>query len=420
MATDLTPLPEGLETEIAEVLRHFYDYPYLQRHPLRAHLPHLLGGGSAVAVQRLRTLLLQTLETLKPSTDLPCESQAYRPYQVVYSRYVLGNTLEEVEAELGLSSRQIQREQQRAFTEIANRVWAAEAAKTEGGRSSSEGSPLAREAERAASRAEAFDVAVELLIAESTIRALATSRGLCITVDIEDSPVLALADSPVFRQLLISVLSYLIRVDGASTIYATVRPQGNQVVCTLGAQGRVLSLSRGCIPPSVMNTFETLARAAGAEIRPTRPMKPIQKAKACMDIEVQLPAAASESTVAVIEDNKDLVTLYTRYMGCHGFRVVDVGDPSLALESLEACLPRAVVLDVMLSTVDGWQVLQSIRTHPDLRHIPVIVCSVLDEAELAASLGADAYLKKPVMPAQLLECVARLLTMRRRSVAGSP
>ena len=54
-----------------------------------------------------------------------------------------------------------------------------------------------------------------------------------------------------------------------------------------------------------------------------------------------------------------------------------------------------IILDVMLPGRDGWQILQSCKNHPDTADTPVLICSVLAMEELARSLGADGYLKKP-------------------------
>ncbi len=54
-----------------------------------------------------------------------------------------------------------------------------------------------------------------------------------------------------------------------------------------------------------------------------------------------------------------------------------------------------IILDIMLPEKDGWQILQSYKSHPLTEHIPVLICSVLEMKDLAMSLGADGYLKKP-------------------------
>ena len=70
---------------------------------------------------------------------------------------------------------------------------------------------------------------------------------------------------------------------------------------------------------------------------------------------------------------------------------------------------RLVVLDVMMRDTDGWTVLQRLKAEPRTQDIPVLVCSVIDEPELARTLGAAGLLKKPVSREQLLDAVAAVI-----------
>ena len=102
------------------------------------------------------------------------------------------------------------------------------------------------------------------------------------------------------------------------------------------------------------------------------------------------------------------VALFTRYMMSEGFRCIAATDSAEAYDRIVEYRPDAIVLDVMMRKMDGWELLQRIKTDPSHRDIPVVICSVLDEQELATSLGADAYLRKPVRPAELIECLLKL------------
>ena len=57
---------------------------------------------------------------------------------------------------------------------------------------------------------------------------------------------------------------------------------------------------------------------------------------------------------------------------------------------------------------DGWDVLQVLLNQPETRHIPILVCSVLRQKELALSMGATAFLEKPVTEQVLLAALAAL------------
>jgi CheY-like chemotaxis protein len=69
--------------------------------------------------------------------------------------------------------------------------------------------------------------------------------------------------------------------------------------------------------------------------------------------------------------------------------------------------PSWIVLDIMLPHTDGWKMLQTLKSHPRTQAIPVLVCSVLDNPDLALSLGADVYLHKPPDRISFLEALGR-------------
>jgi CheY-like chemotaxis protein len=67
--------------------------------------------------------------------------------------------------------------------------------------------------------------------------------------------------------------------------------------------------------------------------------------------------------------------------------------------------PAAVLLDIRLPGIDGWAVLQALKSEPGTRDIPVIVVSIIDERARGAALGAAAYLVKPVSRDALLSAL---------------
>ena len=69
--------------------------------------------------------------------------------------------------------------------------------------------------------------------------------------------------------------------------------------------------------------------------------------------------------------------------------------------------PVAVVLDIRLPRMDGWDVIAALRADPETAAVPVVVVSMLDERAKGLSLGATEYLVKPVSREQLLAALAR-------------
>jgi len=116
----------------------------------------------------------------------------------------------------------------------------------------------------------------------------------------------------------------------------------------------------------------------------------------------------------VVEDNPQVVQLFQRYLSGSPFQMVTAPNGSVAFDLATAEQPAAITLDLLLPQRDGWEFLQVVKVHPDTRQIPVIVCSVLRERELALALGAADFLAKPVTQYALLS------SLRRHSLRPPP
>jgi CheY-like chemotaxis protein len=128
-----------------------------------------------------------------------------------------------------------------------------------------------------------------------------------------------------------------------------------------------------------------------------------------VEVTVGLPRA-SQPRVLVIDDNAAIHQLFERYLTPSHYEVLHARNGQEALQLARERDLDAITLDVMMPNVDGWQVLRGLSADPATARVPVIVCSVLKEPDLAFSLGARAYLKKPVDRLELQAALARLLS----------
>lgn len=116
--------------------------------------------------------------------------------------------------------------------------------------------------------------------------------------------------------------------------------------------------------------------------------------------------------VLVADDEPALRRLVAFGLGLEGYEVVTAQDGLEAVEKARAERPDLVVLDVMMPKLDGFDVLQELKTNPDTEHIPVIMLTALsDDGSLIRSWeqDVDCYLTKPFDPEELLSVVNRLL-----------
>lgn len=122
---------------------------------------------------------------------------------------------------------------------------------------------------------------------------------------------------------------------------------------------------------------------------------------------VEATPPGEENAILVIDDDPTARELLTRTLTREGFSVITASDGEKGLERAEQCRPAAIILDVMMPGMDGWTVLTSLKSNPELAHIPVIMETMLDEQHKGFSLGASDYLIKPINSKRLLEMVGK-------------
>jgi signal transduction histidine kinase/CheY-like chemotaxis protein len=117
--------------------------------------------------------------------------------------------------------------------------------------------------------------------------------------------------------------------------------------------------------------------------------------------------ATTRPQVLVIEDDPGAVRLLRAILETDGYDMRVAQDGESGIDSARATRPRAIILDVLLSGIDGWEVLRRLKSDEDLRDVPVIIVTIVDERDLGLALGAVDYLVKPVDRAALRASLAR-------------
>jgi signal transduction histidine kinase/CheY-like chemotaxis protein len=122
--------------------------------------------------------------------------------------------------------------------------------------------------------------------------------------------------------------------------------------------------------------------------------------------------ARDMETVLIVEDDPHSAELLVLYLEGAGYRTAVARDGADGLELARRLRPRAIVLDILLPRVDGWDLLTRLKGDPLTAASPVVVVSMLDERGKGFALGAAEYLVKPVGREAMLEALARTEELR--------
>jgi CheY-like chemotaxis protein len=381
---------EEFARHVREALDHLYDSVYLQNSPLI----RLLSVPSGRA-QDLRRRLIDAIETLQPPPDSPSLVAAER-YRILYHRFIEGLSAQEVANELALSKSQFYREQKEALDAVVALLW-------EQG-SSSQPSPveadddlphsIAAETRRMSEQAHPTRISLGDLLAEAATALEPLARACLATFEthLPVDPPLIFADRVMTRQVLINALAAMLEASAGACVSATASAHAGQAMIEIvssGAQALDLASTRLAVSRRLVElqggTLTVLD--APARLRFTWPM-------------------ARAARVLVIDDNPDLIDLFQRYLAGAPFAIIGATSGVQGLQLARNDPPDLIILDVMMPSQDGWEILQALHDAPETRAIPVLVCSVLNDASLARAMGAAGLIPKPVTQQALLAQLA--------------
>ena len=399
---------ESFVEQIRDVLAHIYDYPYLQTHPLIEQFepPNQLSPQGRMRF--LRTTVLEAIEEMNPGSDVPFRSLRARAYNVLNLHYVEGLMVQEAARELAISERQVYRDLRRAERDLATLLWPRRRVAEEPEEDQTRTEAVLAEAERLRGAREELEVRSLLEGVLQAVARLAEDRGVRISLTAPTTPLTIRTNRMISRQALVSVLSHTIRHakrEKEVTLSVEGKRRGAQfMVSYLGSADASEDWEGSLTVPRQLvelqgGEWEVSADSEGRRL-----------------ISFTL-GTDSQATLLVIDDNEGLIELFRRYLTGESYRLIGARNGVEGLRLAEKNSPDVIVLDVMMPQQDGWEVLQLLRNRRRTRDIPVLVCSVIDDPELAFSLGAAEFLAKPVKREELLRALERC--RRRRTGARS-
>jgi CheY-like chemotaxis protein len=120
-------------------------------------------------------------------------------------------------------------------------------------------------------------------------------------------------------------------------------------------------------------------------------------------VDLELPEGAA--TVLVIDDDIAVREYVDHYLSNEGFNIALASGGQEGLEKARELKPDVITLDILMPDIDGWSVLSALKSDPELRDIPVVVMSMVEDRSTGVKLGAAEYLSKPVDPKRLTSII---------------
>jgi twitching motility two-component system response regulator PilH len=113
-------------------------------------------------------------------------------------------------------------------------------------------------------------------------------------------------------------------------------------------------------------------------------------------------------TILVVEYPLNELKLIRHYLTEHGYNIIKATNAKEALEIVLEEKPDAIVTDVVMPGMSGFELCRFLKSHPTHHKVPIVICSTKNQAIhhlWARKQGADAYITKPYTPEELLSVI---------------
>ena len=118
------------------------------------------------------------------------------------------------------------------------------------------------------------------------------------------------------------------------------------------------------------------------------------------------------SLILIVEDDEDSREVYQDILSENGFDVETATSGAEGLRLARAGLPNAILMDISLPDMDGWNATTQLKADPETMNIPVIIVTAYafpEDRARANRVGCDGFLTKPCEPSRVLAEIHRLL-----------
>lgn len=408
---------------LRDALNNIHDYVELEQNPLNDLISRT--DSNIRRVEYLKRFIIEGIESLKPKTN-PAQNDAleWRYYRVLSGRYIEGASVAELQQRLALGERQERRLHGRACMALEEVLWFRLFPGRDSGtpRQGNDGTPLAEEVlspvpEETLAEDLSFHISLEPLNLNTVIQETVTlflpqlqALGGVLSVHVSASLPRVQADRIILRQILLQLFNHILqhRIDDDIAIHA--HSNNKNVVLEILFSGK----SSLIYFQDVLNSHKLLAYWL-ERLKAQLFFKSIDETGTYFEEPgtiqqnryiLELPLV-NQTKIVVVDDHEPAIRIIQRYLSQTNIQIIGVTDPTQIISIARTLQPKAILLDIMMPAMDGWEILQKLKSDPETQPIPVIICSVWEQPELAFSLGANGFLKKPISQAKLLDELAR-------------
>lgn len=411
--------PSITAQHVREALEQLYANVELANTPL-AQSGRLFDPNTSILVraQTLRSRLLDAIESLRPARMLqPNQGQAGRSYEVLSLRYVSCLTVDEIGDRLAVGGRQVYRDLRRGEEELAALLDSQNAAHENYTRADHAATPhmtaFQAELDALARRQDVVELGEMLDSAVRIVQALAEPKGVTLYYHPPRQAILISATSSIAKEMLIQLLSALVQQSEPGQLLV-IRAQSSEEFAEVHIRG---DTHQGNTNADAGFSWENPLLHNALLLAQLSETINVVRTRDAHDrtLVVRFNALSVNvvyQPILIVEDNPGVGELYQRYLQGSPWQVTLLANPAEAIAKAQELRPAVIILDVLMPETDGWSVLQTLHATPELADIPVIICSVINDPELATALGAAASLKKPLSRLELMDTLNQIARER--------
>jgi CheY-like chemotaxis protein len=385
---------EQFTNELRIALNHLYDHDRLKKSAL---IPFMGIADRFDAPSALQHILIEAIQAFRPGTSEPVSSIKRRIFQVLTLRYEQQFHQQEIANQIGLSLRQYRRLQEAAIEELASKlvVQFGLSKKFEQNGIVSQGvydlskTELSEEIAWINNLPSNLPSRLQDLLPGilNLAKPLANRQQKELIINVSDGLPEITMHPQVLRQVILNLINAMVLLNsGGGVNFSAQRHRWDVEICASAHYTGREPVPEAAFPS--LDITQAMTAYYGGKLD-------FSSNQQVFLARVILPAI-DQIPVLMIDDNADALNLFQHYTYGTRYRMITSRDPSQAIELAETYMPQVVMIDIMMPNTDGWEVLMRLKNHPAVGRIPVIVCTVLDQTELALSLGATGFLRKPV------------------------